>query len=166
MKTYSEERKSAVVQKLLPPLCVPIAQLARQEGIARATLYAWRKQASEESPVLLGLPHQGAAWSAQARLAAVIETATLSAIEVAAYCREKGLYSEQIKAWRLAFLASPTREGNSHSGHAAQHRADKKRIGELERELRRKDKALAETAALLVLRKKYQTLWDQDAEVK
>ncbi len=59
MKTYSVERKSAVLQKLLPPLSVPVAALARQEGIARATLYAWRKQLLGASPGLQALPAQG-----------------------------------------------------------------------------------------------------------
>lgn len=166
MTTYSEERKTAVLQKLLPPLSVPVATLARQEGIARATLYAWRQQALDATSKVQALPAQGTDWSAQARLAVVIETATLSAIEIAAYCREKGLYSEQITAWRQACLASQTSEGNPHSAHLAERRADKKRIHALERELLRKDKALAETAALLVLRKKAQALWDQEAEVK
>ncbi len=45
-----------------------------------------------------------------------------------------------------------------------QAKADKKRIKELERELKRKDKALAEAAAILVLRKKFNAYWSDDSE--
>ena len=43
-----------------------------------------------------------------------------------------------------------------------QTKEDRRRIKELERELRRKDKALAETAALLVLSKKVSAIFNKD----
>jgi hypothetical protein len=83
----------------------------------------------------------------------VLETATLAEIEVNEYCRTKGLYPEQIKDWKLACIAGNT--NNKKAIVPAQNKADKKRIKQLEKELNRKEKALAETAALLVLRKKF-----------
>lgn len=107
------------------------------------------------------LPHD---WPAEARLAVVVETATLSAVELATYCREKGLYVEQVAAWRQACLDGQQVANQRRAGEREQTRADKKRIKELERELLRKDKALAETAALLVLRKKMNALWGDNDE--
>lgn len=69
----------------------------------------------------------------------MIETATFNEVEVSAYCREKGLYPDQAKD-------------------------DKKRIRQLEKELNRKEKALAETAALLVLRKKLSAFYEDESE--
>lgn len=161
---YSEERKEAVLRKLLPPMNRSVAAVAREEGITEVTLYHWRKQARNRGEVVPGnksLPHD---WPAEARLAVVVETATLSAVELATYCREKGLYVEQVAAWRQACLDGQQVANQRRAGEREQTRADKKRIKELERELLRKDKALAETAALLVLRKKMNALWGDNDE--
>ncbi len=88
-------------------------------------------------------------------MAVVIETATLSEIDLSQYCREKGLYPEQVKSWRQACLDGQTSATQQTQSERAQAKADKKRIRELERELNRKEKALAEAAALLVLRPWY-----------
>ena len=104
-------------------------------------------------------------WPAEARLAVVIATSTLSEVETATYCREKGLYVEQVATWRQACLDGQALSVQQQAVVREQARSDKKRIRELERELLRKDKALAETAALLVLRKKLNALWENDDEV-
>lgn len=80
------------------------------------------------------------------------------------YCRRKGLYPEQVSAWRLACIAGQQSEKPQRQAEREQAKADKKRIHELERELRRQDKALAETAAILVLRKKLNAYWGDDSE--
>lgn len=66
--------------------------------------------------------------------------------------------------WRNAFIANSTKQSAVKNVNAGQSRDDKNRIRELERELRRKDAALAETAALLVLRKKLNAYWGSDDE--
>ncbi|SJN11199.1 hypothetical protein CZ787_05400 [Halomonas citrativorans] len=94
----------------------------------------------------------------------VIETATFSEIELSEYCRGKGLYPQQVKAWKAACLAGQQNTRVQHQAERDQAKADKKRIRQLERELNRKEKALAEAAALLVLRKKLNAYWDDDSE--
>lgn len=164
MKHYSEERKASVLRKMLPPDNVSVAELAKQEGITCATLYSWRKQAIA-SGIMSAVSKKAAEdWSAESRLAAVIETALLSEVELSEYCREKGLYPDQIKAWKQACIAGQQTASSQRQAECVQARADQKRIRELERELRRKEKALAEAAALLVLRKKLNALWGSDAE--
>ena len=103
-------------------------------------------------------------WPAEAKLAAVIETATFSEVELSQYCREKGLYPEQVKAWRKACLDGQTVAMRQSQSERVQTKVDRKRIRDLERELNRKEKALAEAAALLVLRKKLNTLWGDDGD--
>jgi transposase-like protein len=103
-------------------------------------------------------------WSAEAKLAVVIETATLSEVELSQYCREKGLYPEQAKAWKQACLDGQRSALLQAQNEREQAKADKKRIRELERELNRKEKALAEAAALLVLRKKLNALWGDNGD--
>lgn len=164
MIRYSPERKAAVLKKLLPPHSLSVAELSRQEGISDVTLYTWRKQAMVRGEVVSGSGKLPENWTAEAKLAVVIETATLSEIELSQYCREKGAYPEQVKAWRQACLDGQTSATQQSQRESVQTRADKKRIRKLEHELNRKEKALAEAAALLVLRKKLNALWGDDGD--
>lgn len=79
--------------------------------------------------------------------------------ELAEYCRQRGLYPEQVKAWRAACEQATDWERESAQQLSQAVRQEKQRNKELERELNRKEKALAETAALLILRKKAQAIW-------
>ena len=164
MIRYSPERKAAVLKKLLPPHSLSVAELSRQEGISDVTLYTWRKQAMMRGEVMSGSGKLPENWPAEAKLAVVIETATLSEIDLSQYCREKGLYPEQVKSWRQACFDGQTSATQQTQRERAQAKADKKRIRELERELDRKEKALAEAAALRVLRKKLNALWGGDGD--
>lgn len=103
-------------------------------------------------------------WSAEQKFAVVLETAVLSEAELSEYCREKGLYPEQAKQWKQDCIARNQTPAQARKQLAQERKEDKKRIKELERELKRKDAALAETAALLVLRKKLNAYWGIDEE--
>jgi len=142
-----------------------VAELSRQEGISQATLYAWRTKLKAGGAVVPGDKNNADDWPAEAKFAAVLHAATLSEIELSEYPpRSKGLYPEQISAWRQACITGQMSAKAQLKAEREQARADKKRIAELERELRRKDKALAETAAILVLRKKMNAFWGNDSE--
>ena len=100
-------------------------------------------------------------WSPEDKFAVVLETAAMNEVESAQYCRKKGLYAEQIAAWKQGCI-----DGNllalEHAKAAKdQARSARKEIKELKRDLRKKEKALAEIAALLVLRKKMHAIWGE-----
>ena len=102
-------------------------------------------------------------WTAAARLDAVIVTAAMDEATRSAWCRESGVYLQQLQQWRASAtqaLAAPEEARASPS----QTREDRRRIKELEREVRRKDKALAETAALLVLSKKCEAIFKRNTQ--
>ena len=120
-----------------------VMEVAKQEGISDVTLYVWRKQARAEGMAAPGAGKVPDDWSAEAKLAMVIETAGLSEIDLGAYCREKGVYVEQIKAWRQAALAGQQKAQATQQTECGQARQDQKRIKQLERELLRKERALA-----------------------
>lgn len=103
-------------------------------------------------------------WSSQARFAAVVETASLNQHALSEYCRKKGLYPDQIKRWKDDFIEGSEAAGKTRQQTRQEAKQDKKRIKQLERELDRKEKALAETAALLVLRKKLNALWEANED--
>ena len=95
-------------------------------------------------------------WSSRDKFAAVLETAALNEADMAEYCRKRGLFPAQITAWRVACEQANDWDRASTARLGKATKEEKRRVKDLERELARKDRALAETAALLVLRKKHQ----------
>lgn len=144
---------------------IGISALSRETGITETTLYRWREAAKQ-------VPGEGVSntkkspekYSATQKLAIVVETFALNEAELSEYCRTKGLYPDQVKAWRQA-CEQATAGGVVSANELRQAlSAEKKRSKEIERELRRKEKALAETAALLALRKKAAAIWGEGEE--
>ena len=84
--------------------------------------------------------------------------------ELAQYCRKKGLFAEQIAAWKENCLQGNARAANQSKEEKRQTQLARGEVKQLKRELRRKDEALAETAALLVLRKKMHAIWGEDED--
>lgn len=153
MARYGQTFKDRAVARLLPPESAAIDVVAREIGIAAGTLERWREQARSRTA-------RGRAWTAAGRLEAVVTTAAMNEAELSAWCRSHGVYPQDLAKWRASAttaLAAP--EELRASPQAT--RADRKRIKELERELLRKDRALAETAALLVLSKKVQAIFSR-----
>lgn len=164
MPSYSKERKAAVVKKLLPPHNRSVPDVAREEGISEQTLYNWRKTLRDKGLPVPGNEHKSDQWSAEAKFAVVVETATLSETELNEYCRKKGLYPQQIKDWKQACIAGADQVCQRARSENKQIQQERKRIQALEKELHRKDKALAETAALLVLSKKLDAFYGINSE--
>jgi transposase-like protein len=156
---YSPERKAAVLKRMLPPNNMAIRQLSQDEGISEATLHKWRTEARSKGQLLPDADAGPEGWSSRDKFAAVLETAALNGADLAEYCRKRGLYLEQIAAWRSACEQANDWERASTARLGRATKDEKKRVKDLERELARKDRALAETAALLVLRKKAQAIW-------
>jgi transposase-like protein len=158
---YSPERKEAVVKKMVPPHSRTIPQLSREEGISEATLYTWRKEARAKGVLLPGGESSPEGWTTKDKFAAVVETASLNEAERGEYCRKRGIYPEQITAWRQACEEANDWDRTQNKRLQVQRHNDRKQIKTLEKELRRKERALAETAALLVLRKKAAAIWGE-----
>jgi transposase-like protein len=156
---YSTERRAAVLKKLEPPHAIPLRQLAKDEGISEATLHTWRRDARSQGRLLPDADAGPDGWASRDKFAAVIETAALNEVDLAAYCRQRGLYAEQIQTWRTACEQANDWAGASSQRLSQATKDDKKQIKALERDLARKEKALAEAAALLVLRKNAAAIW-------
>ena len=151
MARYGQVFKDRAVARLLPPESSPVSVVAREVGIGEVTLQRWLDQAQS-------MPARGRAWTAAARFEAVLTSAALDETSKSAWCRQHGLYPEELSRWRncaTAALAQPEEARASPQST----RQDKRRIKELERDLLRKDRALAETAALLVLTKKVSAIF-------
>ncbi len=169
---YSEKFKSRMVAKMVGPHGVSANVLAAEIGMSQPTLSRWLREArtvpgmanksrrSKEK----AHPQRPQDWSPEEKLRVVVESRGLTEEELGAFLRKEGLHQAQLEQWSETARSSlSARKGTKKPS------AESKRIRELERELRRKEKALAETAALLVLKKKAQAIWgdeDDDTEPK
>lgn len=158
------ETKQQAQTWLLPPYSYSIRQIASELEVGKATVQKWRQQLVDSGQEIESNRVEDNSFSAEQKFAAVIETALLSEHELASYCREHGMYVEHVKNWKVLSIAVHTTKQESQYKLDSVRRADKKKINALEKELNRKDRALAETAALLVLREKYNALWDNSEE--
>ena len=139
--------------RLLPPESATLDLVAREASIGTATLARWREG-------LQSRPARGRAWTAAARLEAVITSAAMAEADKGAWCREHGVYPAEVDKWRASATAALSEPEEERASPQAT-RQDRKRIKELERDLLRKDRALAETAALLVLSKKVGAIFNR-----
>ena len=167
MRRYSETVKADVRRRMSPPARKSVAQISKELGIHLATLYAWRMAWRLQGEVVPASEKAPETWSTADKFTVVLESAGLNATELGAFCRERGLYPEQVDRWRQA---AQDANANSMLTMAEQkdlekrHQQDQREIKRLQQELRRKDKALAEAAALLMASKKIQAYWGEDGE--
>lgn len=153
MARYGQAFKDKAVARLLPPESASLEVVSREMGVSVGTLERWREDAQTR-------PARGRAWSAGARLEAVITTAAMNEAAKGAWCREHGVYPGDLDKWRASCTTALVDPQDAPASPQAT-RADRKRIKELERDLLRKDRALAETAALLVLSKKVSAIFNR-----
>jgi transposase len=164
MTRYSQERKDAVIRRMMPPENTPVPVLVEETGISDVTLYHWRKQARAKGLVVPGDGRNPENWSPEDKFAVVLETASMNEAELAEYCRKKGLFAEQIAAWKENCLQGNATVVEQSKVAKKKERIAQQQVKRLKRELRRKEKALAETAALLALRKKMHAIWGEDED--
>jgi transposase len=162
MYQYPKELKESITARMLPPNSVGVPAMVQETGIPKDTLYSWRNKA-RKGKVSSQSTNNGQL-NSEEKFNAVMETAAMNEVELSKYCRSKGIFPLQINAWRKTCM-------NAHAPLApkadrAAIRSQAKKIKGLEKELRRKEKALAEAAALLILQKKVQFLWQDQGEEK
>ena len=161
---YSKELKSLIVARLLPPNNDSVEGIHKETGIPIGTLRDWKKSFSRLRGIKPGSAKSLVKLSAQDKFQTVIDTASLNELELAEYCRKKGYFVDQVKLWQ-------SNCAQANGGVTEEAAAIKKHLQAMEiqlaqasRELRRKDAALAEAAALLVLGKKFDAIWGNQEE--
>jgi transposase-like protein len=164
MTHYSDELKASIIVRMLPPQNASVIALAKETGIPKDTLYYWRLKARGRGGAGPDRARQGGDFSSEEKFAIVLETASLNELELGEYCRRKGLYPEQIANWKKAFIQGSNPAASKAEREQLQQQA--RTIKQLQSELHRKDRALAEAAALLVLGKKVQALWGDTEDEK
>ena len=160
---YPEALKEQMLRRMFGPPGISASALARETGISQSQLCRWRLKAVGRVVVAIEQARSGETkkWTAQEKFRVLVKAEGLAGEELGALLRREGLHEEQLRAWREAAAGALGAEAAPPGAKAEERRTAveaKKRIKELERELRRKEKALAEAAAMLILEKKLQAL--------
>lgn len=101
---YTQERKTEAIKRMMAPNNESVAHISKEEGITEVTLYKWRKEARAAGVAMPGNGQTSDKWNSQDKFLSVMETYAMNELELAEYCRKKGLFREQIKAWRNVCL--------------------------------------------------------------
>lgn len=157
-RSYSKLEKERLVLRLLPPENISVTELSKETGISKSTLQTWKTKALETKDTQNKKDKK--VITPKDKFLIVMETYSLSEIELSQYCRKNGLFVEEVKNWHAACINSTSGEVDNINVKElkTKQQEDAKKIKTLEKELYIKDKALAETTALLVLRKKLQAI--------
>ncbi len=158
---YPARFKTEMIRKMNGPNARSTRELARESGVHQTTLSHWKREADKldgMSRRKIKNQTRPGDKTPDEKLDLVLEASLLTDEELGEFLRRNGLHEADLARWREEALA-----GLGGRRQEKSHQSDVKRIHELERELTRKDKALAEAAALLVLKKKAQAIWgDED----
>lgn len=172
---YSEAFRRRMVQRMTPPRATSATTLAEEVGVPQPTLSRWLREAATVEVVAKRkkpkvappraatvTPRPSSSWNPEEKVAVVLEAAGVDDAQLGGWLRARGLHDEDLVRLRdevrkaaVTGLAPKREKGTA---------AEQKRIKELERQLKRSQAALAETAALLVLRKKAVALWGEEGD--
>jgi transposase len=150
MPPYSSAFKQRMLRRLIGPSAMSATALAQEAGVSQVTLSQWLRASRNVEGMSSSKKKK---WSGAEKLRVVTAARGLSENELGALLRHEGVHATDLAEWEAVAEAALSERPRSSLS------ADARRIHELERELRRKDAALAETAALLVLKKKVQAIW-------
>ena len=165
---YAKEFKIEVVRKALSRKSqgIPFIDTAKSFDVSDSTLHGWIKAMKNKQ--LIDTPARGESfekspcqWTVKERFDAVAESFLLSEGKLGEYCRNKGIFPHHLETWKVEFLESYGSKKRDNQNELKELRSENKALST---ELRRKDKALAEAAALLILKKKVHDLWGTEED--
>lgn len=157
--TYTSAFRAQVVRKMIGPPTRTATSVAREVGVSLAQVCRWRTMsvsmaamAAEDSEAKAS----GKKRTSEEKLRLVVRAEGLVGEALGAFLRAEGVHELELRSWRAAAAEALGAEAAPGMSRAEERRAAtdaRKRIKELEWELRRKEKALAEAAAMLLLEK-------------
>ena len=154
---HSKEFKESIVQKIMMPGGPTIMQIAEKNGLHHSSVRNWIKIYANHSSM-----KKSKEWSPEKKLMAVAQTLTMTENEIGEFLRSNGLHTNELEEWKQLFYSSLKPVGRPKlDPELVELRADKK---VLEKDLKRKDKALAEMSARVILLKKSHLLFGVNEE--
>lgn len=160
MNTYSQSFKESLARKVLTS-DQSLSAVAREANISTSTLHAWvqkLKKSTQLDNQQVKSPKKINSWSNEEKLQILIATNALDDKSLSSYCRQHGLYQHQLKQWQQEFIMSKPKD-QDNKNRLQELKRLKEQNKKLQRELQRKEKALAEASALLLLKKKADLIW-------
>lgn len=136
-----------MLRRLTGPRAIAAKALARETGVSQSTLSKWLRD-SRNLPAMTKPSSKLKSRTPEDKFRLVTSAIDLEGDELGAFLRREGIHEAELQEWQTAMLHGLS--GAKPSGTIHKDR----QIKELEKELRRKDKALAEAAALALLKKK------------
>ena len=160
---YPEQIKKEVLARVTGSEKESVTRVSLDKKINKGTIYKWIKEAEvKEGIKILRLNGD---WTSEGKFHMVLEVSTLSEQELGEYCRRKGIYTDDIKAWKSQCINANNSSNEDPKKLKTELKEERDKMRKIEKELRFKEKALAETAALLVLRKNvHAILGDQEED--
>lgn len=159
-KRYTKEEKYKLIAKMFSPESISHSKFSLETGISKSALATWKTKVPVSN--IKGNSTSNRSISSREKFLIVLETYTMSGSDLGKYCRESGLQASDVKEWRSSYIAA--NDGAKNVGVEEQLKEERRKAKELEKGLRRKEKALAETAASLVLRKKLNAIFGENEE--
>jgi transposase len=163
MRRLSEEAKEAIVKKAFSENGKKRIEIAKNYNIGFSTLEKWIRCYKDSGIISFKHTESNKTLNALERFDHLQATYGLNDLEVGAYCRKRGIYSHQLQQWKAEFMSTNTEFKNQNQAiELKKLRLENK---QLKQDLYRKDKALSETAALLILKKKAAQIWGDVEDV-
>lgn len=163
-------KKQAVKKALMRDNGTSVKTIADEISVGYSTLQKWIVQTKNHelessndystNKIYMNHEKRPEDWNPQEKLAIIIKCGALDDNGVSQLCREQGIYPHHIKQWTKDMIKNDAPKNKTQPVVSQM----KRQIKALQKELNRKEKALAETAALLVLQKKVNHWWNQDGE--
>jgi transposase-like protein len=163
MQYYSEDFKKTAVAKMATPGGRSATSLSQELGVSQSSLSRWLRESATVGGNGAGaMRGRAEEWTAEQKVEAVLGFEKLSEEQRGVFLREKGLHEATLVRWKAEMIQAMKLKPFVGGKKDPQQ----KRIAALEKELRRKEAALAEAAALLVLKKKADTIWGEERDEK
>jgi transposase len=157
MRLISQAIKEAIVKKALNHGAVSLHEIATQNNVSYSSIIKWLRQYKNNELKNTTTVFSGTSSTKSAKLDHIIATASLDDKALGVYCRERGLYTHQLEEWKTDLMKE--NNNKNHQALLAEMKELRSENKLLKQDIRRKDRALAETAALLILKKKADALW-------
>lgn len=160
MSKFSIEAKQAIIEKVLSKDGRTLREIAESYNMGYSTLHEWVRKNRNNGIIESGKPVKNSqALSLSERFNHLMNTASLDETAVGVYCREHGLYSVQLTQWKEAFMTQqPAIKKQDNLAELKALRIENK---QLKQDVKRKNSALAEATALLILKKKASLIWGE-----
>lgn len=164
MNNLSSDNIEAIIQKVLSKDGRTIKEIATLNNISESTIYKWLKRYRDGGTINKFVrKHKSHNLTLSEQFQHLVATSSLDEAAVGVYCRKHGLFSFQLKQWEETFVSQKSDEKNQ--GIGAELKILREENKQLKREVRRKDTALSEVVALLVLKKKADLIWGESEDV-